>query len=318
MRLRTDSTMNLKKKYNGLVVPSITPLTDDLHLDHKSVEKIFDNFYSNGALPFILGTTGEASSLPASLKKAFIKLSGELKQPGTMLYSGISSNCVAESVDMAKYCCDNDIDAVVAHLPAYFNLTESEIRKYFEYLADNSPCPLIIYNIPATTHISIPLNVIDALSQHPNIVGTKDSERSIDRLNQSLSLWKDRYDFSHFLGWAAQSAHALLNGCDGLVPSTGNLCPDIYHEMIGAVERGDAQTAHMLQDHSNLLGDLYQSKRLLGGSLAALKSLMQSAGLCQPYMMPPLERVSQADAAELQRTLHSIIAKENINLPFYQ
>jgi hypothetical protein len=45
---------------------------------------------------------------------------------------------------------------------------------------------------------------------------------------------------------------------------------------------------------------------------------MQSAGLCQPYMMPPLERVSQLDAAELQRTLHNIIAKENLNLPFYQ
>jgi hypothetical protein len=75
---------------------------------------------------------------------------------------------------------------------------------------------------------------------------------------------------------------------------------------------------YMLQAHSDLLGDLYQSKRLLGGSLAALKSLMQSAGLCQPYMMPPLERVSQLDAAELQRTLHNIIAKENLNLPFYQ
>jgi dihydrodipicolinate synthase/N-acetylneuraminate lyase len=310
--------MKVKKKYNGLVVPSITPLTENHKLDHKAVEKIFDSFFNFGGVPFILGTTGEASSLPVDVKKDFIKLAAKLKQPGKMLYAGISSNCVAESIEMAKLCADEGVDAVVAHLPAYFNLTEHEIKNYFEILADVIPLPLIIYNIPSTTHISIPLKLIDELSYHNNIVGTKDSERSEERLNQSLDLWAKRSDFSHFLGWAAQSAHALINGCDGLVPSTGNLCPDIYQEMIGAVERDDNQTAFMLQAHSDLLGNLYQSKRLLGGSLAALKSLMQSAGLCQPYMMPPLERVSQLDAAELQRTLHNIIAKENLNLPFYQ
>jgi dihydrodipicolinate synthase/N-acetylneuraminate lyase len=310
--------MKVKKTYNGLVVPSVTPLTENHKLDHKAVEKIFDHFFNFGAVPFILGTTGEASSLPADVKLDYIKLSAKLKQPGKLLYAGISSNCVAESVEMAKRCADEGVDAVVAHLPAYFNLTEHEIKNYFETLADLIPAPLIIYNIPATTHISIPVKLLEELSYHDNIVGTKDSERSEERLDQSLALWANRSDFSHFLGWAAKSAHALINGCDGLVPSTGNLCPDIYHEMIGAVERDDQQTAFMLQAHSDLLGDLYQSKRLLGGSLAALKSLMQSAGLCQPYMMPPLERVSQLDAAELQRTLHSIIAKENLNLPFYQ
>jgi 4-hydroxy-tetrahydrodipicolinate synthase len=310
--------MKVKKKYNGLVVPSVTPLTENHKLDHKAVEKIFDSFFNFGALPFILGTTGEASSLPVSVKHDFIKLAAKLKQPGKMLYTGISSNCVAESIEMAKRCADEGVDAVVAHLPAYFNLTEHEIKKYFETLADLIPLPLIVYNIPSTTHISIPVKLIDELSYHDNIVGTKDSERSDERLDQSLSLWANRSDFSHFLGWAAKSAYALINGSDGLVPSTGNLCPDIYQEMIGAVERDDQQTAYMLQAHSDLLGDLYQSKRLLGGSLAALKSLMQSAGLCQPYMMPPLDRVSQLDAAELQRTLHNIIAKENLNLPFYQ
>lgn len=310
--------MKVKKKYNGLVVPSVTPLTENHKLDHKGVEKIFDSFSNFGAVPFILGTTGEASSLPADVKLDFIKLAAKLKQPGKMLYAGISSNCVAESITMAKHCADAGVDAVVAHLPAYFNLTDHEIQKYFETLADMTPVPLIVYNIPATTHITIPLKLIDNLSHHDNIVGTKDSERSMDRLNESLALWAKRSDFSHFLGWAAQSAHALINGSDGLVPSTGNLCPDIYQEMIGAVEREDEQTAFMLQAHSDLLGNLYQSKRLLGGSLAALKSLMQSAGLCQPHMMPPLEPVSQLDADELQRTLHSIIAKENLNLPFYQ
>src|ERR1700759_1783780 len=109
--------MKVKKKYNGLVVPSITPITENHKLDHKAVEKIFDSFFNFGGVPFILGTTGEASSLPMEMKKAFIKLSGEVKQPGKMLYAGISSNCVSESVDIARHCADHHVDAVVAHLP---------------------------------------------------------------------------------------------------------------------------------------------------------------------------------------------------------
>jgi dihydrodipicolinate synthase/N-acetylneuraminate lyase len=310
--------MKIKKKYNGLVVPSITPLTENYKLDHEAVEKIFDNIFNYGGVPFILGTTGEASSLSNDVKLDFIKLATKLKQPNKLLYAGISSNCVADSVAIAKLCADEGVDVAVAHLPAYFTLTEQEIKQYFETLADEIPLPLIIYNIPATTHTSIDLSLLNELSFHDNIVGTKDSERNHERLKQSLGLWASRSDFSHFLGWGAQSAHALFTGGDGLVPSTGNLFPDIYYKMLVAADNNDEQAALALQRHSNMLGDLYQSKRLLGGSLAALKSLMESAGLCQSYMMPPLQQVSQSDAAELRQTLQSIITQENLNLPIYQ
>src|SRR5688500_20096489 len=106
------------------------------------------------------------------------------------------------------------------------------MKQYLETLADAIALPLVIYNIPATTHMSIPLNLIDELSHHPNVIATKDSERSEERLKQSLELWKDRNDFSHFLGWAAKSAEALINGSDGLIPSTGNLVPEVYSEMV--------------------------------------------------------------------------------------
>ena len=310
--------MKIKKKYNGLVVPSITPLTENYKLDHEAVEKIFDNIFNYGGVPFILGTTGEASSLSNDVKLDFIKLATKLKQPNKLLYAGISSNCVADSVAIAKLCADEGVDVAVAHLPAYFTLTEQEIKQYFETLADEIPLPLIIYNIPATTHTSIDLSLLNELSFHDNIVGTKDSERNHERLKQSLVLWASRSDFSHFLGWGAQSAHALFTGGDGLVPSTGNLFPDIYYKMLVAADNNDEQAALALQRHSNMLGDLYQSKRLLGGSLAALKSLMESAGLCQSYMMPPLQQVSKSDAAELRQTLQSIITQENLNLPIYQ
>ncbi|WDF81357.1 dihydrodipicolinate synthase family protein [Mucilaginibacter sp. KACC 22773] len=310
--------MKQKKKYNGLVVPTITPLTENYKLDHEAVEKIFDNIFNYGGVPFILGTTGEAPSLPDDVKIDFIKLAARLKQPNKLIYAGISSNCLAESIEMAKKCADEGIDVAVAHVPAYFTLTEYEIKKYFETLANSIPLPLIIYNIPATTDVSIQLNLLNDLSYHENIVGTKDSERNYDRLQQSIKLWANRADFSHFLGWGAQSAHALFTGGDGLVPSTGNLFPDIYYKMIVAADNNDEPSALRLQKHSNLVGDLYQGKRLLGESLAALKSLMESAGLCRSVLMPPLQKVSAENAAQLREGLQKIATRENLNLPIYQ
>jgi 4-hydroxy-tetrahydrodipicolinate synthase len=180
------------------------------------------------------------------------------------------------------------VDVVVATLPSYYGLTEKQMLKYFTTLANSISLPLFIYNIPATTHMSIPLTVIDELSKHKNIVGIKDSERSEERMLRSLELWKDRRDFHYILGWAAKSADALLNGADGLVPSTGNLYPEIYADMIKAFENGDKDKMYEMQKLSDEYGALYQANRTLGESLHALKLLMKEKGLCEEYVMPPL------------------------------
>jgi dihydrodipicolinate synthase/N-acetylneuraminate lyase len=304
----------MKKKFGGIVVPAITPLTSDLALDHEAVEKMFARFRQSNVKPFIMGTTGESASLPMSLKHDFIQTAAKLKQSGDVLYAGISSNCLDESVDLAKRCFDAGIDIVAATLPTYYTLSAEDMKKYFEQLANQVPGPLIIYNIPATTHMSIPLEVIDELSHHENIVGTKDSERSQERLDDSLRLWANRPDFCYFLGWAAQSAHALINGSDGLIPSTGNLFPQIYSEMLRAVDRGDKDTAFRYQQLSDLFGGLYQSGRLLGSSLAALKVLMQTYGICQPYMMPPLQVLSEEDAKSIRTKLNELVTTEEITI----
>ena len=304
----------MNKKYVGIVVPAITPLTSECKLDHEAVEKMFSNFRKYDVKPFILGTTGESASLPINVKYDYIQTAAKLKQLGDVLYAGISSNCLEESVEMAKRCFDAGVDVVAATLPTYYALSAEDIKKYFEQLADKINGPLIIYNIPATTHMSIPLQVIEDLSYHTNIVGIKDSERSEERLNESLRLWANRQDFCHFLGWAAQSAHALQNGSDGLIPSTGNLYPHIYYEMFQAVKNGNIDKAYQMQHQSDLFGVLYQSGRLLGESLAALKVLMQAVGLCQSYMMPPLQMLSEEEASSLERKLEEIINKEEVKL----
>ncbi len=306
--------MSTKKKYSGIVIPAVTPLTSTYQLDEEAVEKMFENFYTSGVSPFILGTTGESASLSDSIKLAYIKAAAKLKRADTVLYAGISSNCLEESVAIAKDCFNAGVDVVAATLPTYYLLSENGMKTWFEQLADAVPGPLIIYNIPATTHMSIPLQVIEELSYHANIVGTKDSERSDERLNESIVLWKERTDFSHFLGWAVRSAQALINGSDGLIPSTGNLYPKLYDDMVQAVTANDNDKALKLQRLSDDLGNVYQGGKLLSESLSALKVLMKEAGLCQSYVMPPLQPQSLKEEKRLIENLHTLCQKENIKL----
>jgi dihydrodipicolinate synthase/N-acetylneuraminate lyase len=298
--------MSKEKIFKGIIVPAVTPLTASFQLDTKAVEKIFANFYQHNISPFILGTTGESASVSNQVKTDYLKAAAKNKKTGTVLYAGISSNVFAESVEFAKLCADNAVDAVAATLPSYYALNDKQMLNYFEDLADVIPLPMIIYNIPATTHMSIPLEVIDELSMHPNIVAVKDSERSEERLMKSLELWKDRRDFGHFLGWAAKSALALIGGSDGLIPSTGNLAPEIYSAMWNAFTEKDFKEVYATQQLSDKYGNLYQEGKTLGESLWALKVLMQQKGLCEAVVMPPLQPMPAEEETKLIQSLKDI------------
>lgn len=287
-----------EKKYKGVVVPMVTPLNADFTLDEVAAAQLIQKMESAGVQSFILGTTGEAASLPMNVKKDFIRTAASQSRTGH-LYVGISSSVFEESIELAHHAAHAGADAVVATIPSYYALTELQSYQYFSDLASQSPLPLIIYNIPATTHVSLSLELIDKLSTHSNIVGFKDSERNEDRLHASLSLWKNRADFSHFVGWAAKSAEALLLGSDGIIPSTGNLEAGFYKELYDAAMLGDTQGAGQLQTYSDLLGAVYQSGKSLGESLWALKVLISSQGIGQPIVMPPLQSMSEEEASSL-------------------
>ncbi len=305
--------MKKEKKYSGVVIPAVTPLTADYRLDHDGVEKIFENFRKNKVTPFILGTTGEAASLPFSLKKEFFELAGRLKKTGEVLYGGISANVFAESVAMAKHAFDNGTDVVVTTLPSYYALTEDAMLHYFEKLANAVDGPMMIYNIPATTHMSIPLHVVDRLSRHDNIVGLKDSERNEDRLNESIALWSGREDFSYLLGWAAKSAHAILNGGDGLVPSTGNFVPKLYMDLYKAAHDGNDDKLNLYQHFSDLSGELYQKGKTLAESLWALKVVMKEMSLCETFVMPPLFPQSKEIEKKIQDNYFELMYNQGVN-----
>src|SRR5690349_18905948 len=162
-------------KYRGVVPPMITPFTPDGAIDVAAARKIIDHLLAGHATGiFVLGTTGEAASIPSIEKAKLVATMAEHVGGRAIRYAGISGNCFREQIDAAGEYKQLGVDALVAHVPYYFSLGEKEIEAYFTRLADSVPLPLILYNIPSTTHHSIALGTVERLMRHPNVVAIKD------------------------------------------------------------------------------------------------------------------------------------------------
>ena len=285
----------MTKKYRGVVVPMVTPVTKDGALDTSAVVRIIEFFAKAGVSPLLMGTTGEGNSVSQKDGLLFVETAVKAAQKRITIYAGLTGNCFAEQLAQAEAYTKAGADVIVATLPTYYALTEEQMENYYRTLADSIKGPLMLYNILATTHMSIPVGVIRRLADHPNIVGLKDSERDLERMAQCIEIAKDRDDFCYFCGWAAQSAHSLELGGDGIVPSTGNFVPEMFQQLYEAAVAGDMATANRLQDETNEIAKIYQKDRTLGQSLTALKVMMQTKGLCEPWMLMPLTRLSAAE-----------------------
>ena len=296
-----------EKKYSGVIVPMVSPLNEDLSLDIHSVSKILETFTSNDISTFILGTTGESVSLSNALRTELVKVTLKEKKGSMLVYAGISGNCLQETIDTGNRYADLGVDAVVIHLPFFFPISDNEMLKYFESVADAVRCPVVLYNNPITVRWSTPLEIIDTLSKHPNVAGFKDSENSIERINESTALWAKRPDFSYLMGCAAHSSYALNKGCDGIVPSAGNLIPELYKKLFEAALNGKPEEADKYQLQTNRIADIYQSQKNISNAIHALKVIMSEYGLCKPFVMPPLYELDSEEQMKLKLQIREVM-----------
>lgn len=289
------------KKYHGVVVPMVTPLTPSKEIDKVAVEKILRSFSKNDISPLVLGTTGESASFDIKESIDLVEAAVRAKGANQTIYVGLVGNNVKYNTNCANLYFDLGAEVAVATLPSYYVLTPDQMVYYYSTLADKLTGPLMIYNIKATTQMSIPLEVVEKLSKHENIWGLKDSERDMERLKKCISAYESREDFSFFCGWGGQSATSLKWGADGIVPSTGNVVPELYRDLYAAALGLEEGKADQLQQQTDEVARIYQENRTLGQSLAALKEMMGVLDLCSPYMMTPLTELNKAEKEQVRK-----------------
>lgn len=301
--------MKTLNKYHGVVVPMVTPLAKDGGIDVEAVERIIENFAKNDVSALIMGTTGEGNSVPVEYGIKMIEAASKAAKGRITIYAGLAGNCVKEQIEAAEKFIKAGADVIAATLPCYYVLKPEQMYNYYKTMADVLTVPLMLYNITITTHMSIPLDVIEKLSHHPNIVGLKDSENNVPRLEEALKIFAGREDFAYFCGCAANSAVALKNGADGIVPSVGNYLPKIYQDLFIAGINGDTEKAEELQQKTIEIGKINTAGLTLGESLAGLKVIMNEAGLCETYMLPPLTELDEETAGQIREKAKEVIAQ---------
>ena len=295
-----------EKKYSGVVIPMVTPVTPEGCLDTEAVERIIASFVANNVCPLLMGTTGEGNSVSQADARLLVETAVKAADHKILIYAGLTGTCISEQMAQADAFVEAGADVIVATLPSYYALTPEQMERYYTQLADHAKAPVMLYNILATTHMTIPVDVVKRLADHQNIVGLKDSERDLERMAECIAFSREREDFSYFCGWAAQSAHSLALGGDGIVPSTGNFTPGMFRRLYTAAINGDKATAMSMQDTTNEIARIYQAGRTLGQSLTALKVMMQTEGLCGPDMLPPLSRLSAEEEESIAAAARAI------------
>jgi len=302
--------MNFLLRTNGVVIPMITPFTREGKVNINDAKKLAAHLFQEKVSVLLLGTTGEALSIPDRERIRLVKAVIEKKSGKVNIFAGISHTCFSNSVRLANHFFDLGVDAVAAHLPPLYPLSNHQIKNYFSHLADKVSGPLFIYNIPQTVHMSINLDIVEELSHHPNICGIKDSENNFDRLKASISLWSKRSDFIHLTGWGSKSALALLLGSDGIVPATGNLIPVTYRKLYEAAVDGNEEIASNLQKDLDDLTNGYREDKNLSQSISALKVIMEYFELCSSHILSPLTEYSKQ---EKEAILKKVLSHPSLN-----
>ena len=156
----------------------VTPVTDRGELDTAAVERIIEFFAQNHVAPLLMGTTGEGNSVSKADGLLLVETAVKAAKGRILVYAGLTGNCFTEQLAQAEAYTQAGADVIVATLPSYYALTEEQMYEYYKTLADIIAGPLMLYNILATTHMSIPVEVVKRLANHPNIVGLKEIGRA--------------------------------------------------------------------------------------------------------------------------------------------
>lgn len=299
--------MSQSSKHKGVVVPMVTPFDSEGRLDRVAAEALCDRLARNGMGIFVLGTTGEASSIRHEERMALVDIAVNTAKGRVLVYAGIGDNCVSASVDAGLDYLTMGVDGVVSHLPSYYLLNSDEMQAYFELLARELRRNVLIYNMPQTTRMSIPLEVIEKLSTRPEIIGYKDSENIPNRPEDCARLLAGRSDFSIFMGVAMLSSKALRLGFDGLVPSSGNLVPELWNDFNQKALAEEWDKVDDLQKQVDRVAQVFQRNRSLAQSLGALKAAVHALGLCSPTMLPPLATLSEKEITVVAEELRGLL-----------
>jgi 4-hydroxy-tetrahydrodipicolinate synthase len=295
-------------KLSGIIPPMVTPLCEPDKLDEAGLEHLIEHMLAGGVHGlFALGTTGEGPALSYCLRRALVQHTCQLVRKRVPVLACVSDTSYAESIHLARHAAECGADAIVAAPPFYWAMQHCDLDHYFERLASESPLPLLLYNMPGLTKISIPVETVGRALSHPNIIGMKDSSGSLPYLHRLLRVRDERHGWPVFVGDEETLAYAVLAGADGGVSGGANVFPQLYVRLYQAAQQNDKATISRL--HSVLLrvSDLYRIGRGTIPIISGIKHALEILGICKALTSTPFKPFGESQRAEVEKIVQDVL-----------
>jgi len=173
----------------GILAAVPTPFYPDERIYFRKLEANVSR-YSRSLLSglLLLGSTGEAVALDDAESRDVLRVAAEAAAPEKVLIAGVGRESVKGTVELAESAAEFRYDAVLVRTPTYYasQMSPAAVLHYFRSVADRSPLPVLLYNIPRCVPYDIPVELIAELAAHPNILGIKDSSGNLSRVAATL------------------------------------------------------------------------------------------------------------------------------------
>ena len=288
------------KELIGTGTALITPFNNDHSIDFDALSRIIEQQIAGGTNYFVmLGTTGESATLSNEEKSAVVSHIKKVNAGRLPLVLGVGGNNTSDVVEQLKSLNNDGLTAILSVSPYYNKPNQQGIIYHYNEVANASPLPIILYNVPGRTGSNMTASTQLELAKHPNIVATKEASGNME---QVMSILKDKpADFLVISGDDALTFPILACGGSGVISVINHIFPRTFSGMVKSALQGDiiaARAAHerVLESSIAIFAD---------GSPGGIKTMLHEKQLCGTAVRPPLWQVNAQVDENLRKLAHS-------------
>ena len=276
------SALRLSRPLRGIVPPLVTPLLSPDALDHRGLEVLVERVISGGVHGiFILGTTGEGPSLSYALRREMIERVTRQVDGRVPVLVAVTDTAYTETLRLTEFAAGAGADAVVLAAPYYFPVSQGELLRLVEGLAEASALPLFLYNMPGLTKVQYEPETVAMAAEMPNVYGLKDSSGDLGYLARAVAAVRHKPEFTVLIGPEELLVEGMALGVHGGVHGGANLFPRLFVGLYEACLAGREAEVRRLREAVLALGAaIYAGGEPEFRYIRGLKCALAVTGIC--------------------------------------
>lgn len=276
--------MMIDTKFTGMGVALITPFKEDDSVDFEALSRLLDyQLQNNIDYLVVLGTTAETPTLSEEEKSEIVQFVKDKVNGRVPIVLGVGSNNTRAIVEKLKKDNFDGIDAILSVVPYYNKPSQEGMFQHYSAIAENSPVPVILYNVPGRTGVNMTAETTLRLAhKYKNIIGIKEASGNIVQMNDIIK--NKPADFVVISGDDGITYPLITMGAVGVISVIGNAFPKEFSQMVRLALQGDYNSARIIHHKFTELIDLL----FVDGSPAGVKCILSIMGYLENKLRLPL------------------------------